>query len=64
MFVRLIVIAASALAGVLGTLYLRTKVCGEDSDMLPMPGYAFRPRPRRAPRNHLESRPDGEGVQP
>ena len=64
MIVRLLVIAASALAGALGTLFVREKVFGDDSNPPPLPEHAFRPRTRRSPRAHTDAFPDGEGVQP
>jgi hypothetical protein len=67
MLVRLLIIAASALAGSLGTLFLRDKVAhllpGDEEDAPPMPMYGpYRSRARRATRTHLDARPDGESV--
>ena len=60
MIVRLLVIAASALAGTLGTLFLRDKVFGDDPGLPQLPEHVFRPRARRSPRTHVEVRPDGD----
>ena len=62
MIVRLLVIAASALAGALGTLLLRDKVFGDDPDLACLPEQVFRPRPRRVLRSQLDARSDGESV--
>jgi hypothetical protein len=62
MIVRMLVIAASALAGALGTLFVREKVFGDDPGPPTLPDHVFRPRPRRVPRGHLDARPDGESV--
>jgi hypothetical protein len=61
MIARLLIIAASALAGALSTLFIRKAVVGDDPGLPQMPDNVFRPR-RRAPRTQLDARPDGEGV--
>ena len=65
MLVRLLVIAASALAGALGTLFLRDKVFVNDPGTPPLPEYSpYRPRSRRAPRIHTDaSSGDGANVE-
>lgn len=62
MIVRLLALAVSALAGALGTLFLRERVIGGDPGAPPLPEYAYRPRSRRAARTHLDWHPDGAGV--
>ena len=63
MIARLLIIAASALAGALGTLFIRKAVIGDDPGLPQLPDQMFRPRTRRAPRTHLDVRPDGESVE-
>ena len=63
MIARLLIIAASALAGALGTLFIRKGVAGDDPGLPQLPEHVFRPRTRRAPRTHLDVRPDGEGIE-
>lgn len=60
MIARLLIIAASALAGALGTLFIRRAV-GDEPCLPPLPEQIFRPR-RRAPRTQLDMRPDGQSV--
>jgi hypothetical protein len=62
MIARLLIIAASALAGALGTLFIRKAVIGDDPGLPQLPEHVFRPR-RRGSRTQLEARPDGEGVE-
>ena len=62
MIVRLLVIAASALAGAVGTLFLRDKVFGGTPDLACLPEQVVRPRPRRVPCSQLDARSDGESV--
>ncbi len=62
MIARLLIIAASALAGALGTLFIRKAVVGDDSGLPQPPEHVFRPRTRRSPRPHLEVRPDGDST--
>lgn len=62
MIVRLLALAASALAGALGTLFLRETVFGGDPGAPPLPDNAFRPRSRRSARTYLDWRPDGAGI--
>jgi len=63
MIARLLIIAASALAGALGTLFIRKAMVGDDPVLPPLPEHIFRPR-RRAPRAQLDARPDGQSVEP
>jgi hypothetical protein len=62
MIARLLIIAASALAGALGTLFIRKAVVGDDPCLPQLPEHFFRPR-RRSPRTQLEARPDGQSVE-
>lgn len=62
MIARLLIIAASALAGALGTLFIRKAVGGAEPCLPPLPEHIFRPR-RRAPRTQLDVRPDGQSVE-
>ena len=62
MIARLLIIAASTLAGALGTLFIRKAVVGDDPCLSQLPEHVFRPR-RRAPRTHMEVRPDGDSVE-
>jgi hypothetical protein len=62
MIARLLIIAASALAGALGTLFIRKAMVGDDPGLPQLPEHIFRPR-RRSPRTQLEVRADGESVE-
>jgi len=59
MIARLLIIAASALAGALGTLFIRKAVVGDDPGLPQLPEHIFRSR-RRSPRTQLEVRSDGQ----
>ncbi|MBL8797394.1 MAG: hypothetical protein JNM56_26060 [Planctomycetia bacterium] len=63
MIPRLLIIAASVLAGALSTLFIRKAVIGDDPGLPELPEQVFRPR-RRSPRTQLDVRSDGQGVEP
>ena len=62
MIARLLIIAASTLAGALATLFIRKAVIGDDPGLPQLAEHVFRPR-RRSPRTQLEVRQDGESVE-